>query len=856
MTTIDQAPIAIHAADAPPPVAWAIGELTAALGRRALPEVISGARVLHVLAPGGEPPRADLPRVADAFAILPDADGLTIWGASPRGTVYALLELADRLVTAEGARDPLALDTAIVEAPIGRTRSLCRYFQSEIEDKAWFYDEEMWREYLTMLVSNRFTRFSLGLGLQYNYPYYNRLITDVYFYFAYPFLVDVPGSGVTIDGLTETERARNLAMLRFIGDEAAKRGLEFQLGLWTHGCDFDDVPNASHQIHGITSDNHAAYCRDALKAIVAAVPGLTGVTLRVHVEAGIGEGSYAFWRTVMSGLSDVGRTILLDVHAKGTDLRMIDIALGVGQPVVVSPKFMAEHTGLPYHQASVRVSELPTAEKVGAIFTLSEGSRRFLRYGYGDLLTSERRFDVLTRVWPGTQRVLLSADPALAAGYGRAGVFCGMGGIEFSDPLSFKGRMGSGRPGARYNYAGPDGEALRTRYDWQKYVYGLRLLGRLAYNPDAERDTWMRYLRAEAGAAADGCEQALANASRILPLFTNAHGASACNNTYWPEIYDNMSVVYPPQTYPYGYDSAKATRFGTVPSFDRQLFANAAETAEALLAGALPPQFTALDVADWLEGVAAAAEAGIRAAEVTVDAKRPAVRRMLIDAAIQANLGRFFAARFRSATAFELYHRTGLGDAYTVTRAHYLEARRAWVDIIHTAEGVYQSDLAYGIQPWLRGDWAARLPGIDRDIDDLDYWYINDRDRHPDDPATAKAALDRLTAWRGRASVALDGDLPATFAPAQPLTIRIASTGAGAATLHYRRVNQSELWHAVAMMPAGGGGFEATIPADYTATPFPLQYYVSLEGDVPALAPGLSADLCSVPYRVVMPDAA
>lgn len=59
-----------------------------------------------------------------------------------------------------------------------------------------------------------------------------------------------------------------------------------------------------------------------------------------------------------------------------------------------------------------------------------------------------------------------------------------------------------------------------------------------------------------------------------------------------------MSVVYPPQTYPYGYDSAKATRFGTVPSFDRQLFANAAETADALVAGALPPKFTALDVAD------------------------------------------------------------------------------------------------------------------------------------------------------------------------------------------------------------------------------------------------------------------
>lgn len=229
---------------------------------------------------------------------------------------------------------------------------------------------------------------------------------------------------------------------------------------------------------------------------------------------------------------------------------------------------------------------------------------------------------------------------------------------------------------------------------------------------------------------------------------------------------------------------------------------------------------------------------------------------MLIDAAIQANLGRFFAARFRSATAFELYHLTGLGDAYTVARARYLEARRAWVDIIHAADGVYQHDLAFGIQPWLRGDWAARLPGIDRDIDDLDYWYINDRDRHPEDPVAAQAAFDRLIGWRGRASVPLDGDLPATFKLGEPLPLQVApSGGTRTATLHHRRVNQSEFWHTVEMASVEGGGFAAAIPAGYTATSFPLQFYVSLEGDVLALAPGLAADLCSVPYRVVMPRA-
>lgn len=271
---------------------------------------------------------------------------------------------------------------------MGKVRSLARFFCSVDEDRAWLHDEDMWCDYLTMLASNRFTGFSLNFGLQYNYPYYNRLITDVYLYFAYPFLVDVPASGVSVVGLSATERARNLAMLRFIGTEAARRGLDFRVGLWTHGYDFDDVPNANYYVRGITPANHAAYCRDALRTLVAAVPGLTGLIFRVHVEAGIPEGSYGFWETVFEGLRDPGRPFTLDIHAKGTDARMIDIALATGLPVTVSPKFMAEHSGLPYHQSAVREREMPSAEKSRAAFQLSEGSRKFLRYGYGDRSTA------------------------------------------------------------------------------------------------------------------------------------------------------------------------------------------------------------------------------------------------------------------------------------------------------------------------------------------------------------------------------------------------------------------------------------------------------------------------------------
>src|SRR5207245_557563 len=83
-------------------------------------------------------------------------------------------------------------------------------------------------------------------------------------------------------------------------------------------------------------------------------------------------------------------------------------ALATGQPVVVSPKFWAEHMGLPYHQADIRAVERPgqpTGEHA-RLMALSIGARRFTRYGYADLLREDRRHAVLSRVWPGTQRLL------------------------------------------------------------------------------------------------------------------------------------------------------------------------------------------------------------------------------------------------------------------------------------------------------------------------------------------------------------------------------------------------------------------------------------------------------------------
>ena len=172
----------------------------------------------------------------------------------------------------------------------------------------------------------------------------------------------------------------------------------------------------------------------------------------------------------------------------------------------------------------------------------SGAALRYTRYGNADFLKEDRPYGVFYRIWPGTQRLLLWGDPVLAAGFGRHGSFCGALGVEVCEPLSFKGRRGSGLPGGRDAYADPDLRAGLT-FDFEKYLYTYCLFGRLLYDPAEDPGVWRRTLVCDFGAAAEAVESALAHASRILPLVTSAHHPSAANNRFWPEIYTNMPIV-------------------------------------------------------------------------------------------------------------------------------------------------------------------------------------------------------------------------------------------------------------------------------------------------------------------------
>ena len=792
------------------------------------------------------------PQTDDSFIIVLglSSEHLLVWGSNVRGVIYGLLELADRLTHPVAGEQPFDFSTPMIRSPRATVRSVSRCFSSEIEDKPWFQDKEGWRQYLDMLVSNRFNRVALTFGMPYNYPYLNGYISDVYFHFAYPFFVAPKGHEVRVKELSESEREDNLEMLQFIGREAQKRELEFQLGLWTHGYDFDDVPNASHTVDGITKENHAPYCRDALHALLQAVPQIRGITVRVHIEGGIAEASYAFWSTVLQGIVKTGRPIEVDLHAKGIEPKLIETALSSGLPVNISPKYMAEHMGLPYHQAAIRKEEDIPEKNVPSAMSFSEGSQRFLRYSYGNLLTRERNYSLSFRIWPGTQRILLWGDPAMAGGFGHMSTISGATGVEICEPLSYKGRMGSGLPGGRFNYTV---NAMIPKYDWQKYEVFYRIWGRKLHDNNVEEVEWSRLLTTRCGNAAHAAATALSGIGGVLNIVTQAYGPSACNHSYCPEVYDNLSLINLPGRVPYGFDFKQPGRFGTASSFDPQLFSNPQQLAVEALNDCLSHRYTPLDVATWLDQRADAGMQAVEASRELTDATLPESRRIFTDVEILAGIARFFARKFRAGCAWELYLLTGDPDLFTSAKQLYGDAIYSWKQAADVADQVYQPNLTYGPQTWLQGSWSNRIAAMERDLNDIEAWAVDCRLPLSDDALTRQRVKDLVSDWTTTLSATPNHTQPRDFTPgaAVTLTIRRSIDWNEVPQLHYRHLNQAEGWNQIAMQESKDV-FSVTIDGNYTNSNFDLQYYFSVQTDIGiCLMPGLRKDLSNQPYFII-----
>jgi len=793
---------------------------------------------------------------AETVALIPGTHmgkpAVLVTGVDARGILYGLLELADRVRSSHDPLSALHLAGPLIETTSNKVRSVSRGFCSEIEDKRWYYHRPFWTSYLDTIAAARFNRFALTFGLGYDFP---RGVTGDYLHFPYPYLVEVPGyEHVHIEpALQPGERQRNLEALQFIAAETARRGLEFQLGIWTHAYQWTDSPNSDHHIVGLTPETHAAYCRDALALLLEVCPQITGLTMRIHGESGIPEGSYSFWKTLWEAVSTARtpegqpRTIELDLHAKGLDPETITIARATGMPVKGGAKFWAEHCGVGYHQADIRATEYPRSGVTGT-FAVSNGARNFTRYGYGDFYQKDFGINLLYRIWPGTQRHLLWADPALASGYGRAANFCGAAGMEIMEPLFFKGREGSGHPDGRDAYAEKSLDAQPDDLDSAKFIFTYMTWGRHLYNPDTEPSFYHRILAQQFGPAGSALETALAASSRILPLVTAAWLPSASNHEFWPEMLTTVQVL-PYTTSPLYGDNPVPHNVSAISPLDPQLFTTIGQHAENLVNNKQDARYNSSEVITWLESLVTTSNNALAKARTAAGAKArtPEFRRAEEDILILNGLGSFYAGLFRAGLFYSIHEKTGDPAAAQQSVAAYRKARQAWADFSARAKSIYAADVSYGRPAFRRGNWADRLPAIDADLAALEQSFASA-------PPKAKSATDALRRAALTPRPVIDAHhTPAdSFSPGSDLALTISTPYTVIeAVLWYRHVNHGERWHSVSMQHSAGS-HSAAIPADYTNSLYPLQYYFELRtASAATLHPPFNSTWSNQPYYAI-----
>ena len=768
---------------------------------------------------------------------------IIIYGSDLRGLIYAITEIADRvenLITSKNILQEIFFKT--IESPKTKIRSISKCFESDIEDLPWYRNKIMWKEYLDMLVTNRFNRFTFTLGMQYNYPYGNEFISDVYFYLAYPFLVQPKGYNMHAVGINKKTRDENLKILKFISDEASLRGLDFQLALWTQRYDFDEVPNANYQMKNIPI-KYAEYCRDSLEIILKKCTNINGITLRVHVECGVQERDYKFWKIYFESIKKIKRKINLDLHAKGIDNKLINLALNVTSNVTVSPKYTAEHMGLPYHQTSIRKQEMPPKKQVDNKWIFSEGKRKFLRYSYGDLLSNNRKYDILFRIWPGTQRILIWGDSDLARGYGQHSTFCNALGVELCEPLSFKGRMGTGIKNARFNYSV---KQLRTKYDWQKYLFTYRIWGRCTYNYETNENNYSRYYKKLFGKSSNELIKSLSYASKILPFFTLVHGVSASNNSYWPEMYENMSIVENAPHLPYSYDLHKPSRFGMSTSQDPNLIMSPIELANCIYNKKNIKKYSPITMANWFNEYSNKARTNlIKAIKKITNKNDPEFLRLEIDINILIGIGKFFSYKIKSACYWELYIKEKKFNLGYQSLQFYKKSYSAWSKIAKISKKFYLEDLTYGPQSWLRGRWDDRLPAIKDDIikmtNILNRNFIKSK---------KQINIFELSRWNNNQSFHIDHTIEKKSDRSVDITINNLNKINVELFFNYRQVNQSKKWQRN-KINALKNRFTVKKFNNFLKQNYPIQYYFELvEKKYSCFCPGINKDLSNQPYYV------
>lgn len=279
----------------------------------------------------------------EGFKISSKNNRIFVDGTDASGTLYGILELIDRIE--DNGTIPTGIDFS--DRPEMVLRGTCIGLQKTEylpertvyeypytpENFPWFYDKELWIDYLDMMVENRFNSLYLWNG----HPFASLVKLD-----DYPYAVEV----------SDQTFKKNEEIFRFLTEEADKRGI------WVIQMFYNIIvskPFAEH--HGIKTQDRerpivpliADYTRKSVAAFIEKYPNVGLLVALGEAMGGKEDDVEWFTKTILPGVKDglraMGRTdeppIILRAH--DTDApAVMDAALPLYKNLYTTHKYNGE----------------------------------------------------------------------------------------------------------------------------------------------------------------------------------------------------------------------------------------------------------------------------------------------------------------------------------------------------------------------------------------------------------------------------------------------------------------------------------------------------------------------------------
>ncbi|MEK7674541.1 MAG: hypothetical protein AAB676_01735 [Verrucomicrobiota bacterium] len=722
-------------------------------------------------------------------------------GSDPRGVMYALLDVADRVGWAKSAEQPFSEVRDTEEKPYTPERALSLYTFNRAYWESRFYDEAYWARYLDGLAQNRFNSLVVIFGYE----------NGGFLAPCYPYFFDVKGfPGVRMVGITPEQQQRNLAALNRLIQMAHERGVKFTVGIWDHiyrgGVQGGGIPGADDAtkkpvpglVWGVTGENLAPYTKAALAEFVRQVPALDAIQFRMHDESGLKNSEQeGFWRDVFQMMKKSAPNLRLDLRAKGLPDSVIQSASEVGVPFRITTKYWMEQMGLPFHSTHI-----------------NKQNQFDRRHSYADMLRYPQCYKMHWRLWNGgTARVLLWADPDYARRFAESTRLYDGDGFEVNEPLCTKME-------AQPHDAKPFDLLAASRryydYEFERYWHFFQVFGRLGYNPGTAPEVWQREFERRFGKeAAPFVEQGLHRASGVLPRI--------------------VASCYPYGAFPMTRGWAEKQRLGDLPAYARaegsdiQQFSNFDEEAQMLIEGGETAKLRPAENSRWFAQTAADINAQIAEAEKRIGSHRnKEYDSTIADLRILANLALFHSRRIPAAVSYRLFDRTKDPLALAAAITYEQSAIDAWRQLVTAAGDFYTDDLMMGVRGAnLCGHWKDELAALEKGLAALD----RQRGEYKASGEPKAAPRFRPAATTGDGEAPLVIHQPVTTAPAdKPLIITAEvrdPSGLKWVRLRYRSVNQHQDYRTLPMLATGEKDqYHAVIPTEHIIPTWDLMYFI------------------------------